>query len=54
MHVCVSVSCFSLVWLFESPWPVACQAPLFMKFPRAEYLEWVVISFSQGSSRPRD
>ena len=27
----------SFVWLFETPWTVACQAPLFMEFSRQEY-----------------
>ena len=27
----------SHVWLFVTPWTVACQAPLFMEFPRQEY-----------------
>ena len=35
-----------------TPWTVACQAPLSMEFSRQEY--WVAISFSRGSSRPRD
>ena len=32
--MCVLLSC---VWLFATPWAVACQAPLFMGFPRQEY-----------------
>ena len=28
---------FSLVWLFETPWTVACQTPLSMGFSRQEY-----------------
>ena len=35
----------------ETPWAVACQAPLSMGFSRQEY--WVAISFSRGSSLPR-
>ena len=36
--VCVSeISRFSRVWLFATPWSVACQAPLFMGFFRQEY-----------------
>ena len=27
----------SHVWLFETPWTVACQAPLFMEFSKPEY-----------------
>ena len=36
------------------PWTVACQAPLSMEFSRQKILEWVAISFSRGSSQPRD
>ena len=43
----------SCVWLFVTPWTVACQAPLSMGFFRQE-LEWVAFSFSRGSSQPRD
>ena len=35
------------------PWTVACQASLSWDFP-ARILEWVAISFSRGSSQPRD
>ena len=28
---------FSRVWLFETPWTIACQAPLSMEFSRLEY-----------------
>ena len=31
------LSCFSHVQLFATPWAVACQAPLSMKFSRQEY-----------------
>ena len=48
------LSCFSHVWLFPIPWTVACQAPLSMGFSQARILEWVAISFSRGSSWPRD
>ena len=41
----VKVKSLSHVWLFATPWTVAHQARL---------LEWVAISFSRGSSRPRD
>ena len=44
----VAQSCPTLVTL----WTVACQAPLSM--PQARILEWVAISFSRGSSQPRD
>ena len=35
-HMCV-LSCFSRVWLFVTPWTVACQAPLSMGFSRQGY-----------------
>ena len=31
------LSCFSHVWLFATPWTVACQPPLSMEFSRQEY-----------------
>ena len=36
MHVWV-LSCFSHVWLFVTPWTVALQAPLSMRFSKQEY-----------------
>ena len=42
------------VRLFAIPWTVACQVLLSMGFPQARILKWVAISFSRGSSRPRD
>ena len=42
-------------WLtLAIPWTIALHAPLSMGFPRRRILEWVVISFSRGSSQPRD
>ena len=35
----------SCVWLFATPWTVACQAPLCGSF-QARILEWVAISYS--------
>ena len=37
-----------------TPWTVALQAPLSMGFSRQEYWKWIAISFSRGSSPPRD
>ena len=37
-----------------TPWTVAHQAPLFLGILQARILEWVAISFSRGSSQPRD
>ena len=39
---------------FHISWTVARQAPLSMGFSKARILEWVAVSFSRGSSRPRD
>ena len=39
---------------FATPWTVAHQAPLSMKFLQARILDWVAISFSRGSSWHRD
>ena len=44
----------SHVHLFVTPWTVACQAPLSMDILQVRILEWVAISFSKGSSQPRD
>ena len=43
MGVC-TLSCFSYVWLFVTPWTVACQAPLSTGFSRQEY--WSGLPFS--------
>ena len=52
---CVCVLSHSPVSDFVTPWTVAFQVPLSMKFPRQEYWsEWVAISFSRVSSQPRD
>ena len=37
-----------------TPWTVACQAPLSMGILQAGILEWFAISYSKGSSQPRD
>ena len=61
----VKVKLLSRVRLFVTPWTVAYQAPLSMGFSRQEYssvhgifqarvLEWIAISFSRGSSQPKD
>ena len=48
------LSLCSHVWLFVTPWTVACQAPLSMGILRARILEWVARPSSRGSSQPRD
>ena len=44
------LSCFSHVWLFRTPWTVAYQVPLFVKFPRQEY--WSGLSFPPTGDLP--
>ena len=44
----------SHVWIFVTPWAVACQAPLSMGILQARILEWVAIPFSRSSSQPRN
>ena len=52
-HTVVSQS-LSRVQLFETPWTVACQAPLSMGFFQARILEWVAMPFSRRFSGRRD
>ena len=33
LHACIHACVHSCVWLFATPWTVACQAPLYMGFP---------------------
>ena len=42
-------SLLSHVWLFATPWTVAHQAPVFMRFQNG-----IAIPFSRGPSQPRD
>ena len=37
----VAALLLSHVWLFMTPWTVACPAPLSMGFPRQEYLSGI-------------
>ena len=46
-------SVVSLVWFFVTPWTVACRA-LEVHGVFHAILEWVAISYSRGSSQPRD
>ena len=50
------VKSLSGVQLSVTPWTIhiAHQAPLSMRFSRQEYWSGVAMSFSRGSSRPRD
>ena len=50
-YVCV---CLVYVWPFSTPWTVARQASLSVGILQERTLEWVAISFSRVSSRPRN
>ena len=44
----------SHVWVFATPWTVACQAFLSLGILHERILEWIVMPSSKGSSQPRD
>ena len=48
--LCYVLCCFSHVQLFETPWTVACQAPLPMGFSRQEY--WSGLPFPSPGDLP--
>ena len=53
----LKVKSLSSVQLFASPWTVACLAPPSMGFFQARILAilaWIAVSFSKGSSQPKD
>ena len=52
--VCVCVQLLRCVRLFANPWTVVHQAPLVHGIFQARVFKWVAISFSRGSSQPRD
>ena len=54
MKLKVKVKSLSCVQLFSTLWSVVYQAPPSMGILQARILEWVAISFSRRSSRPRD
>ena len=54
MHMNLFVQSLSHVQLFAAPWIAARQASLSIGISQARILERVAISFSRGSSRPRD
>ena len=54
LFVCMCAKSLSCVWLFVTPWAVACQAPLSMGILQARTLEWVAMSSSKLSSPTRD
>ena len=50
----VKVKLLNHVRLFATLWTVACKTPPSGRIFQARILEWVSISFSRWSSRPRD
>ena len=50
---CVRAFSVTSVWLFATPWTVACRTPVH-GILQARMLEWVAMPSSRGSSRPRD
>ena len=50
---CVCAQLLSCVWLFATPWTSLAGSPVHGIF-QARILEWVAISFSWGSSQPRN
>ena len=53
-YTCLCTCACSVVSNSVTPWTVAWKTPLSMEFSRQEVLEWVAISYSRGSSQPRD
>ena len=47
---CMHAQSLSHVWLFVTPWTVACQTPLSMGFPRKEY--WSGLPFPSPGDLP--
>ena len=44
----------SRVWLFVTPWTIACHAPLSMGILQARTLEWVAMPSCRESPQPRN
>ena len=49
---CLLVWSLSGVWLFATPWTIACQVPLSMGILQARILEWVAMLSSEDLSNP--
>ena len=50
--VCVLCQSLSRVWLFMTPWTVACQTPLSLAFPRQEYWSGLPLPSPRDLSDP--
>ena len=53
-YTCCVLTCSVVYGSLRPPWTTAHQAPLFMWILQARILEWIAISFSRGSSWPRN
>lgn len=53
-YSCWKWKSLSCIWLFLDPVTVVRSGPQSMEFLQARTPEWVAISFSRGSSRPKD
>ena len=38
IYLCACAQLFSCIWLFVTPWTIAWESPLFIGFPRQEYM----------------
>ena len=52
LRVYVCAQSLSRVWLLQTPWTVACEAPLSTEFFQSRVLECVAISYYKGSFPP--
>ena len=52
LYMCMHAQSLSCVWLFETPWTVAHQAPLSMEFSRQEYWRELPFPKNTGGSCP--
>ena len=54
LNSCMRVTHLSHVWLFATPWTVACQSPLSMGIFQARIQQWISMPSFRGFSQPRD
>ena len=47
-YITISAQSLSRIWLFATPWTLACQAPLSLGFFPGKNTEWVAISYSRA------
>ena len=54
MEYWVEFPVLSRIWIFVTPWTVACQTPLSMGILQKRILEWVAFPSSREPSQPRN